>query len=79
MFDINMYNLSDLPNKVIGESEWYLMEHKLSHHNIVNFISTGRPLKCIPIAQQNFQLPQASGRPLNAHPATTYYTMQYTP
>ena len=44
MFDINMYNLSDLPNKVIGESEWYLMEHKLSHnHNIINFISS-RPM-----------------------------------
>ena len=32
MFDINMYDLSDLPKKlpiVIGESEWCLMAHKI--------------------------------------------------
>ena len=56
---------------VIGEPEWCLMTHKIinSHnHNIVYFISTGRPLKCLPIGPKNFQLPQAIGRPLNAHP-----------
>ena len=46
--------------------------YKLSHnHNIVNFInisSDRRPLKCIPIAHQNFRLPRASGQPLNAYP-----------
>ena len=45
--------------------------NKFSHtHNIVNFIPPvgGRPLKCLPIAHQIFQSPQASGRPLRAHP-----------
>ena len=44
---------------------------KFSHnHNSVNFfhLPSGRPLKCIPIAHQNFQAPRASGRLLNAHP-----------
>ena len=50
MFDINMYNLSDLPNKVtycnwrIGMVFNGTENLKLSHnHNIVNFISN-RPV-----------------------------------
>ena len=48
MFDINMYDLSDLPNKgtycnwrtgmVFNGTENYEFSH---NHNIVNFISTG--------------------------------------
>ena len=50
MFDINMYDLSDLPNKVtycnwitgmvFNDTENYKLSH---NHNIVNFIST-RPV-----------------------------------
>ena len=50
MFDINMYNLSDLPNKVtycnwrIGMVFNGTENYKLSHnHNIVNFISNSPP------------------------------------
>ena len=58
---------------VIGKQEWYLMTQ-----NIFNYLTTmifsiffplagGRPLKCILIAHQIFQLPRAGGQQLNAH------------
>ena len=68
-----MYNLSDLPKKV-NYCNW---RFGMVFTGTVNYLTTitlsilftiGQPLKCIPITHQNFQSPQASGRPLNAHP-----------
>ena len=66
MYGINMYDLSDLPNKVTY-SNWKTgmllnrtKKYKFSHnHNI------------------NLQSPRASGRPLNAHPGVVCYISQF--
>ena len=42
--------------------------YKFSHNPFYFHSHGGRPLKCLPIAQQHFQATRANGRPLNAHP-----------
>ena len=75
MFDINMYNLYDLPNKVTY-CNWRIgmvfnngtENYKVSHnHNIIVF----------PINHQNSQSPRVSGRPLNIHPVVLYAIVRY--
>ena len=44
MFDINMYDLSDLPNKVIGEPDWCLMTQKIINSLTIIILSILFPL-----------------------------------
>ena len=81
MFDINMYTLSDLRNKVpvIGESEWCLMEQNIIILSILFPLAQWATIDMHSNSPSKFQITTGEWGPLNAHHGAKCQDTFYTP